>query len=525
MFRRAEDSLDADAQYPADLKQLGFFVNRKGQIRQIKYPDKDFIYNYTNIDRHNVRREVETRLTSLGIKKLYLPALTYTKPTGPHIPILAPPAEVLKTKKRVYVVINSDSQDLGILAYRQLQRELGLNGGSVVDFAKELTKRSTALPQHFDIFEDGAAVEDKDAPGLVVMNPGQLYFSHKFNKALSLTSWGALPRKSISHDQVQLHDENNVAGHHGRNEHIKSVFKEVIHNPDFVSADAEIYVIAIETGAEELMTILGEEWDTYSPRITSLALINSLVSSPQISHPALKSFLHRRAREWQVSSLSRDPLQCVDLPSPLNRNYEPICPTFGGGENDVGECVFTSKPVQHAILAFFDAVAQDPAAYCNPAFTLEHVPQPSPDNPLTQDTYEAEAAAFGGSVDVAMISAEQQALEDAQQQLADMLAALEATAPGDAELAPGRARLEKRIARQKGEVQELTQKALATGGLAKGVGVAERDRWVPQKTGPKIPFAGEMVDAELVKRAGLFDVAEEGLKGLEEEEEEEKADE
>jgi hypothetical protein len=82
----------------------------------------------------------------------------------------------LKTRKRVIVLVNGMEQDLGILAYRQMQRDLGLNGASVVDFVKRLIKRSAtgdAAKQYSDIFDDGFKVtDDNDVPALIVMNTG-----------------------------------------------------------------------------------------------------------------------------------------------------------------------------------------------------------------------------------------------------------------------------------------------------------------------------------------------------------------
>jgi hypothetical protein len=95
------------------------------------------------------RAEVIERLSKLGIRQLHLPQLSMTKPNGPHIPILTPPLDVLKARKRVVVIVNDTLQDLGILAYRQLQRTLGLNGGSVVNFAKELINRSALRGRHW----------------------------------------------------------------------------------------------------------------------------------------------------------------------------------------------------------------------------------------------------------------------------------------------------------------------------------------------------------------------------------------
>lgn len=59
MFRRIEDTMQADPSLPADLKELGFFINDTGHIRLINAPDKPFVFNATNNERVNeVRREV-----------------------------------------------------------------------------------------------------------------------------------------------------------------------------------------------------------------------------------------------------------------------------------------------------------------------------------------------------------------------------------------------------------------------------------------------------------------------------------
>jgi hypothetical protein len=122
------------------------------------------------------RRETEKRLSLLGINRIYLPEFTTIKPDGPHVPILSPSPEILKTRKRVIVLVNGVEQDLGILAYRQMQRELGLNGASVVNFVKRIIKRSVTgdvVEKYNDIFDDGFKVTDEnDVPALIVMNTG-----------------------------------------------------------------------------------------------------------------------------------------------------------------------------------------------------------------------------------------------------------------------------------------------------------------------------------------------------------------
>lgn len=213
------------------------------------------------------RAEVLKRLSKLGISQLYFPQLSTTKPDGPHVPILAPPLEFLKRRKRIVVVINDSLQDLGILAYRQLQRDLGLNGGSVINFAKLLIERTDLAggegcqEASGNLFNDDAVVEDAHKiPGLVVMNTGQLLYSHRYNKTMNMRSWYALPRRSIAHDHIRIHDrENYILGHRNATEHIRSVFDQLLCDPNRVAPDAELYVVAIEGAAEKVLEVFKQD--------------------------------------------------------------------------------------------------------------------------------------------------------------------------------------------------------------------------------------------------------------------------
>ncbi|RYN62424.1 hypothetical protein AA0118_g5530 [Alternaria tenuissima] len=620
MFRRIENTLEPDPSFPANLKELGFFINSSGDIRMINAPEKPYVYHATNNDRVNEvrpcqRKEVEQRLSYLGLNCIHLPDFAMTKPNGPHVPILAPLPEVLKTRKRIIVLVNDTMQDLGILAYRQLQRELGINGGSVVNFVKEMIKRSSTdndAEKDASIFRDGYVLEDKaTTPALIVLNTGQLLYSHKYDQAMTLRSWSAMPRKSVAHDMIRIHhEENRVPGHKDAKDHVKTVFDQVICNPDRVSADAEVYVIAIEDGTESVLKLLTDNFDKYGTRITAMALIHSLVDDSQVKDRRVRAFLHQRALQWKFSDLTSDPQHCTDLPnsydqqadrcaSPkdtpsimqstkhiswhesistgaipsltkaLNRlavsitpsthsttrkeedeekiaewssGQAVICPTFAGGNNSVGECIFTYPPVQHAILSFFQDVAQDPLHYRNPpglkAYTV--APQPSPDHPLAlspinnngdddNDDNDDTGVNFGASI--LQMTPEQAELEEARERLAELRVAFTACPDGISELVQGRAKLGKKIKVMETRVEDLenkTNKALLLGGGGSGGGGdhdglivpgeerEEKDKkkggnWKMQVEGPKVPFAGTMVDSELLKAVGLVESAEEGL--------------
>ncbi|CAG5177687.1 uncharacterized protein ALTATR162_LOCUS8337 [Alternaria atra] len=634
MFRRIEDTLEPDPSFPADLSKLGFFINISGDIRMINAPEKPYVYHATNNERVNEmrpcqRKEAEKRLSNLGLKRIHLPNLAMTKPNGPHVPILAPPPEILKTRKRVIVLVNDTMQDLGILAYRQLQRELGINGGSVVNFVKEIIKRSATdndAENGANIFKDGYVLEDETTtPALIVLNTGQLLYSHKYDQAMTLRSWSAMPRKSIAHDMVRIHDEENrVQGHGNAKEHVKTVFDQVICNPDHVAADAEVYVIAIEDGTESVINLLTDDCkyeklilykllpkndlllnailttseelkltavlvDKYGNRITAMALIHSLIDDSQIKDPHIRAFLHQRTRQWRFSNLTSNPQHCTDLPtfynqqtdqspistdtpsvmqtnkhiswhesipagpvstltkalhrlalsitpstsgttpSPVSTTEEEtaewssgqavICPTFAGGENPVGECIFTDPLVQLAILSFFQDVAQDPPNYHNPR-TLKiytEAPQPSPDNPLAlSPNIDGDDDNDGTGINFQTLSPqttpEQVELEEALERLTELRVAFTACPDDIPELGKGRAKLEKKITVMETRIDNLKTMALGHGGLVAGdVGDEKRGNWKMQVQGPKVPFAGTMVDSELLKAAGLMESAEEGL--------------
>jgi hypothetical protein len=185
-----------------------------------------------------------------------------------------------------------------------------------------------------------------------------------------------------------------------------------------------------------------------------------------------------------------------------------ICPTFAGGRESTGECIFTHFAVQHAILDFFEDVAQSPENYRNPDFKVYNpAPQPTPDNPLALDPDSSEVAGFA-SLPPEM-TPEQAEVDMAKEKIDQMMLALKACPTRVSELQQGRNKLVERIANQKVKILELEKKALATGGLKAEEAPKQRENWQPQKEGTKVKFAGADIDSELLKAAGLIDTAEE----------------
>lgn len=53
MFRRLPTHLPKDPTFPSDLKDLGYFVNDKDQVRMIKNPEEKFLYAIDKNERVN----------------------------------------------------------------------------------------------------------------------------------------------------------------------------------------------------------------------------------------------------------------------------------------------------------------------------------------------------------------------------------------------------------------------------------------------------------------------------------------
>lgn len=101
---------------------------------------------------------------------------------------------------------------------------------------------------------------DGEAPGVVILNPGQRYYSYKHSQAMTQTTWLALPRASAAHPAPRVHDIcNHIQGNTSAAEHIEFVFDKLLNNADFVAPDARIYAIGVCDGADELVEYLAKQ--------------------------------------------------------------------------------------------------------------------------------------------------------------------------------------------------------------------------------------------------------------------------
>jgi hypothetical protein len=335
-------------------------------------------------------------MTDIGIPPLYLPELTTTKPKEPWVHIYANSQSVLNKKKRVVVIINDHNQDLGIWAYRVVSAEDGgIDVGTCVGIAKELKRR----------YNTGDADKSDEEPGLIVMNPGQLLYSHKKNRSMSMTTWNDKSRKyavcEAGHEADLIHEEHNhIKGNRSYEEHIHFVFKKIVEDPLWVATDAEIFLIGIQVGGNVALKYLSDNWTHYSRRLAAIALVSPFNGLPGLIDP-FKTFLANRGRAWKVSTAPYN--KVLDTPSyvPPEKptewqwpNEQPdeftharipaLCPEFSSEEHHYNEVVLIKA--RDTILDWFEDVAKNPLSFRNPDFDVVEWAEPDlevlvPENP------------------------------------------------------------------------------------------------------------------------------------------------
>ncbi|KAI6817484.1 hypothetical protein KC327_g14348 [Hortaea werneckii] len=351
MFRRTEQNLPQDPDFPADLHALGFKINEHGQFVKIDAPNTFFDFFHTDNERANevrkerlhecVRQSVLSSLASQDVKQLYVfgGSCSEAKPEGQHTSILTTQLEKLKTKQDVLVIINEHMQDLGIWAYRLLMREAGIEGGSAVGLMKKLqvwganafTENSLAGVSYLGsavekLKLDGASNDldetmmDCNTPGVIILNPGQLIYSPQLNKAMSQAEWLGRPKPTALSDHYRIDDDHNrVPCHKTPEQHVATVFEQII--PAITREDVRLYVVGLSDGGEALLKFLDRKFhadpqDDMGKLIEAIALIEPTHDPKQLESVALATFLAgRRCRAYVMSQEPKGSLVAVPKPA------------------------------------------------------------------------------------------------------------------------------------------------------------------------------------------------------------------
>lgn len=194
-----------------------------------------------------VRQNIQSRLLSSSMNLTLLPL--GTPHTEPHVPIYT--STNVPTCTRLIVYIGESWQDLGVLAYRTIGQE-SIASGSVVDLVR-------------------AIQADADSPGIIIANTGQLIWYRGGQRAVTQTTWVALPRQTAVSPQMEIDEvKNRVPGNRDAGEHVAYIFDNVI--PNMARKDVKVDVIAMGDGAPEAVRYLRETWDKWDKNVQAVTL-------------------------------------------------------------------------------------------------------------------------------------------------------------------------------------------------------------------------------------------------------------
>ncbi len=187
----------------------------------------------------------------------------------------------LASKSRVVLVVGETAQDLGVLAHRVIGGPGGIDKGSMVSVVRHLTQqRSTAV--------------DASPPGVVLANTGQLFWWPEGCRALNHASRLSVPASSaVSFGLLPDPERNDVPGHRNADEHVASVFRDVLGSS--LREGARLSVVAVGDGSDAVKRFLNHEknWAVWGPRLDCLALAGGMMGQDEIKVAGLREFLRK----------------------------------------------------------------------------------------------------------------------------------------------------------------------------------------------------------------------------------------
>ncbi|KAJ6446898.1 mitochondrial import receptor subunit or translocase domain-containing protein [Purpureocillium lavendulum] len=334
-----------------------YFINRDDEIRSIENPDCYFKFFIDRNPRVCARQrfafnqamedEIHARLEKQGLQKVLLP-LGATA-TEPHVPIFV--SDGLESKSRIVLILGEPSQDLGVMAGRVANGPGGIDQGSMVSVVRKLQ-------------EHVSSATDPSPPGVIIANPGQLYWWPEGRRSLTVTASDSVPLPSLVHTgRRHVPELNDIPGNESRSSHIRYVWDKVLlakSNPE-----AKISVIAIGETCETVTQYLDkpEHWSRWADRLSSMALLGNVYPSDDLTNNSLKDFLFKRTRAYITSG---EPLD-TGLATPAGNPEECIpnigCPCFSSGEPCYSELILSRA--LPSILEYMDLVAETPD-FANP---------------------------------------------------------------------------------------------------------------------------------------------------------------
>ena len=155
----------------------------------------------------------------------------------------------IREKKRIIVLFPERQIDPTILSYR-VSGEEDIEEGSVIKLVKGILTGPTAT--------------DNEYPGLIITNPGQLYWCRNEQRAVTAYEWLNLPRPSAAHQPYRVDPvKNRIPGNTNSKEHVEYVFENVLAG-DIIRKDAKLDLIGLEYTGMDAIEYLGQNCESVS---------------------------------------------------------------------------------------------------------------------------------------------------------------------------------------------------------------------------------------------------------------------
>ncbi|KAM3080836.1 hypothetical protein ACMFMG_004791 [Clarireedia jacksonii] len=366
MFRRLSSGLPKDPTYPPTLEGLGYFVNENDEIRSIENPKAFFKFFLTKNERYNlvqreamnqaIREIVEERLVAIGLQKTIIPLNAPL--TTPHLHIFTSPN--LSIARRIVVLFYEPKDDIGIFAHRLLGGGGGIDVGSAVSLCRYIQEQHTSP-------------SDLSPPAIILANTGQLRWWRKGQKAVTQTTWFALPQASAV-DKPYRFDKikNTIEGNRDIGEHTDYIFNHVI--SELAHPEAKINIIGVSEGAMAVSHFLEQpaNWEKWGSRVQAFAAIATWYQSIDCKNPLFLEWMLARSRVYTLSSEPEGTF--LVGPEGNKRSLGHGSPVFSLGEPFYTECMLPKG--YKTVLQWFQEVAEvddttqsgNGGGYRNPVF-------------------------------------------------------------------------------------------------------------------------------------------------------------
>ncbi|KAF3912716.1 hypothetical protein ABW21_db0208266 [Orbilia brochopaga] len=345
MFRRVKPlAHNEEVDFPADLKQLGYYVNEHDQLRSINQPEQGFKYHVHKIERVNERRReavdecirniLDERFRDAGLVKEFFPP--GTDPAKDRcLPVLVDGDLDSDAVEKVLVIVGHTYDDLGVWSVREIEGP-GINHGSMVSTVK------TAKAAGFHP---------------IVLNCGQNIYSTELNRAVTYKSW-----KAGTHDTPHIDETlNRIPQNENVRNHVVNVLDELKARILGLGGNKRraVYFLTYGWGCWAVMNYLNDNFDAWKDNLEALVAVESTHTLSDITDPALAHFIKTRARAYIVHA---DPAGSFIPDSRFG------CQTFSSSEIH-SECIVPNQWMG-LILPWLVSVEQDPEG-CNPVFAID----------------------------------------------------------------------------------------------------------------------------------------------------------